>query len=665
MRKGIKIKLMCSIGFICLLSVLVCSIFSYRLSQDNLLKLSDEKIDQIVQTYGREISCWFENKSIILDNLSYDISSKQEIDSERLEKYLAGYEAKYGSIFYAGIEDNQLVSSDGWIPGEDYDYHDQDWHELAHQKGKLIFTAPYVDQGTGDMVVTIAAPIHAGGDITGTVGMDLKLDKVVAMVESNKIGKNGYGFLIDNQNRILVHKHTEFNPTKEKFNLITNIKDGQLKKIAELKNENGLRIEDYDGKEKYFKSYGIENTGWKFIAVMPISEIEEPLNNLIRGFVIIAFVILIIGFAITYVVTISMTKPINKILKIIQNTSNLNLKEIIDCKEIENKKDEFGDMGRNALTLREELRSIIGVIKDHASEIENTSREIALSSDESYNTMNTISQTSEELAKGATEQASEMEFVNKTLIDLAMKIKDAIDIADRLKVQSKKTYDANMESVVHLEVLFDKLEENHNAIKDANNRVEELAQKSETIGNVVTTIQGIAEQTNLLALNAAIEAARAGESGKGFAVVAEEIRKLAEETAKSTVEISSLIETIQQDVENATSSMKKSNNTAKEIDTRLNETQRDTKITSNSLELTKQGIEKLVEDMLKIEEEKNQAMMKMDAMVAIIEEASAGTEEVAASVEEQNLVLEKIKYRTRELNDLSKDFNEIVDKFKL
>lgn len=279
--------------------------------------------------------------------------------------------------------------------------------------------------------------------------------------------------------------------------------------------------------------------------------------------------------------------------------------------------------------------------------------------------MNTISLTSEELAKGATEQASEMEFANRKLIDLAIKIKDAIEIADRLKVQSKKTYDANMESVVHLEVLFDKLEENHAAIKDANNRVEELAQKSETIGNVVITIQGIAEQTNLLALNAAIEAARAGESGKGFAVVAEEIRKLSEETAKSTVEISNLIETIQQDVKNATSSMKKSNDTAKEIDIRLSETQKDTKITSNSLELTKEGIEKLVDDMFKIEEEKNQVMMKMDSMVAIIEEASAGTEEVAASVEEQNLVLEKIKYRTRELNDLSKDFNEIVDKFKL
>jgi len=72
-----------------------------------------------------------------------------------------------------------------------------------------------------------------------------------------------------------------------------------------------------------------------------------------------------------------------------------------------------------------------------------------------------------------------------------------------------------------------------------------LAEQTQAISAIITTVNELADQSNLLALNAAIEAARAGEQGKSFAVVAQHVRELAERSKGATGQVKEILGEIQ------------------------------------------------------------------------------------------------------------------------
>ncbi|WP_409564545.1 methyl-accepting chemotaxis protein, partial [Methylobacterium sp. J-088] len=67
-----------------------------------------------------------------------------------------------------------------------------------------------------------------------------------------------------------------------------------------------------------------------------------------------------------------------------------------------------------------------------------------------------------------------------------------------------------------------------------------VADKPQTIGDIIETVNDNSERTHLLALTAAFEAAAAGESGRSFAVVASEMKLLADQAKAARFTASSV-----------------------------------------------------------------------------------------------------------------------------
>ncbi|AVX01629.1 methyl-accepting chemotaxis protein [Vibrio vulnificus Env1] len=253
---------------------------------------------------------------------------------------------------------------------------------------------------------------------------------------------------------------------------------------------------------------------------------------------IVVFVIAIIGYVL---VNRKVVKPIDQmanILKEVDVNSDLTLR--VDDKS----NNELGVIGTTINKVLISYAKTINKINQVNDTISNISEAIQSIT---HKNISMAGQQNQEMEMAATA----MEEMTAALSNVAQSTNMAEQYAGSAEKEastSKSVFDKTTREFSDLEGEF----------TNTSQIIQQLAEESSNVGNVLDVIKAIAEQTNLLALNAAIEAARAGEQGRGFAVVADEVRSLAQRTQDSTGEIESIIMTLQEKAKQSTSTIQSS-----------------------------------------------------------------------------------------------------------
>lgn len=193
--------------------------------------------------------------------------------------------------------------------------------------------------------------------------------------------------------------------------------------------------------------------------------------------------------------------------------------------------------------------------------------------------------------------------------------------------------------------------------------IEQLEERSRSIGHIVDAINEIAEETNLLSLNASIEAARAGEAGRGFSVVAEQIRKLADQSLNSAKEINKIIDQMIDQTHDVVE-------TAKQAETIVDTQKEAVNTTTASFNEMSDQITNLVSSLTTITSDVDSMGVSRDTTLSAIESISAISEETSAassnvndtavrqldSVTKLDSAASNLAKRAEELTELLKQF---------
>ncbi|WFD09944.1 methyl-accepting chemotaxis protein [Tepidibacter hydrothermalis] len=407
----------------------------------------------------------------------------------------------------------------------------------------------------------------------------------------------------------------------------------------------------------------------ELVGVVDIGLPESGIKKIIDSFLITQIITTISSFVLIGILMIivfgKVFKPLDKLVNLINRTSEFDLENDDTYKKLTNNNDEIGRITISILEMRSKIADIVGSIKTSSYTINEASQHLSKISQDTLSSNNEISITIEEISKATEAQAIDTESSLIKITELSSEIDKILNISNDIAsmiIETDTLSDKGSENIKNLIESTIKNKEISNKVK---NIVVDMDQNSAQITGIVDTITSIASQTNLLALNASIESARAGEAGKGFAVVADEIRKLAEQTAKSTEEIKNQISSIKEKSSLAVSEIESNVVIVEQNNDNVNKTEEAFSQISKALNELKYKTDDVLDFSKSIKNNKDDVVESIQNISAVSEETSASTEQIAAALEESVNNIEGLSNRATDLNGLSDLLQSEIDKFKL
>ncbi|HHQ2380158.1 TPA: methyl-accepting chemotaxis protein [Enterobacter hormaechei] len=505
MSRSIRARIIAATTGCLVVALLLNTIINFQVTRQDNQQSQRDILTSTSASHNMAIADWVNSKMTVITSAQPVALSDDPVPVFKQLALAGGF-----TNVYVGYASKTAKFSDPTGVPADYDPTLRPWYQQAVSADGPVVTAPYVDAGTGKLVVTFAVPVKEQGALKAVVAGDVAMDSVVANVRGIHPTPASSGLLQDSNGTVIAGSDPAL--TLKPFTETIKGTD-----FATLKSGN-LVDGTFNGREKTFLATAVPGTHWLLVVALDNGDATAGMRSLLKASALSLAILALLSGALMHLLIARLLKRLSGIrdaMNSIANGTN-DLSQRLPDKG----GDEVAQIAQAFNAFSDKLSVVMVQLRDASASVKNAAHEIAAGNQD-------LSGRTEQAASSLRETASAVEEITASVTQSNESAAEANEQASKASAAASRGGDVVAQAISTMQSI-------------------ELA--SAKIGDITSVIDGIAFQTNILALNASVEAARAGEQGRGFAVVAGEVRNLASRSAQAAKEIKSLIDSTTESV---------------------------------------------------------------------------------------------------------------------
>ncbi|MBY7246379.1 methyl-accepting chemotaxis protein [Enterobacter hormaechei] len=505
MFRSIRARIIAATTGCLIVALLLNTIINFQVTRQDNQQSQRDILTSTSASHNMAIADWVNSKMTVITSAQSVALSDDPVPVFKQLALAGGF-----TNVYVGYASKTAKFSDPTGVPADYDPTLRPWYQQVVSADGPVVTAPYVDAGTGKLVVTFAVPVKEQGALKAVLAGDVAMDSVVANVRGIHPTPASSGLLLDSNGTVIVGSDPAL--TLKPFTETIKGTD-----FATLKSGN-LVDGTSNGREKTFLATAVPGTHWLLVVALDNGDATAGMRSLLKASALSLAILALLSGALMHLLIARLLKRLSGIRDAMNNIANgtNDLSQRLPDKG----GDEVAQIAQAFNAFSDKLSVVMVQLRDASASVKNAAHEIAAGNQD-------LSGRTEQAASSLRETASAVEEITASVTQSNESAAEANEQASKASAAASRGGDVVAQAISTMQSI-------------------ELA--SAKIGDITSVIDGIAFQTNILALNASVEAARAGEQGRGFAVVAGEVRNLASRSAQAAKEIKSLIDSTTESV---------------------------------------------------------------------------------------------------------------------